>query len=193
VLGLCDVQRGRAEAAKARVQRHYGQPTGEGRYRAATAYTDIRDMLLRDDIDAVLIAASYHAQGFMAMLAARAGKDVYCEKPFSFKIRWGRATVEAFRRHGRVFQGGTQQRSEYDGKFRRAVELVRGGAIGTLKTVYANVGGGGLQVPAPGVGGPPVPADVDWDAYVGPLPWFPASMPCTRSTLPASSPSPATA
>jgi hypothetical protein len=109
----------------------------------------------------------------MAMLAARAGKDVYCEKPFSFKIRWGRATVEAVRRHGRVFQGGMQQRSEYDGRFRRAVELVRGGAIGTLKTVYANVGGGGLQLPAPGVGGPPVPDDVDWDAYVGPLPWFP--------------------
>jgi len=165
VLGVCDVQQKRADEAKARAQRQYDT--------VVTAYTDIRDMLLSDDIDAVLIAASYHAQGFMSMLAARAGKDVYCEKPFTFSIRWGRATVEAVRRHGRVFQGGAQQRSEYEGRFRRAVELIRGGAIGKLKTVYANAGGGGLQVPPPGNDDRPAPPDVNWDAYVGPLPWFP--------------------
>lgn len=174
VLAVCDVQQKRADHGKARVQEHYEQRFGKGSYHAVSAYNDIRDMLLRDDIDAVLIAASYHAQGFMAMLAARAGKDVYCEKPTSITIRWGRAMVEAVRRHGRVFQAGTQQRSEYEGKFRRAVELVRDGAIGALTTVYAYQRGGGFSPASPSSGaGQSVPSDVNWDAYVGPLPWFP--------------------
>jgi predicted dehydrogenase len=173
VLAVCDVQQTKADGAKSRVESHYEKRFGKGTYRAVTAYSDIRDMLPRDDIDAVLLAASYHAQGFMAMMAARAGKDVYCEKPVAATIRWGRALVEAVHRHGRVFQAGTQQRSEYDGKFRRAVELVRGGAIGTLKTVYAFQRGGGISPPRPGPATMPVPPNVNWDAYVGPLPWFP--------------------
>lgn len=173
VLAVCDVQRNRANEAKARVEKSYEERFGQGQYRAVTAYHDIREMLTRNDIDAVLIAASYHAQGFMAMLAARAGKDVYCEKPTSITIRWGRAMAEAVRRHGRIFQAGTQQRSEYEGKFRRAVELVRGGAIGTLKTVYAYQGGGGFSTAEPSAkAAGNIPADVNWDAYVGPLPWF---------------------
>jgi hypothetical protein len=73
-----------------------------------------------------------------------------------------------------VFQAGTQQRSEYDGKFRRAVQLVRDGAIGTLKTVYAYQRGGGFSPPPPsGDTERPIPPHVNWDAYVGPLPWFP--------------------
>jgi hypothetical protein len=173
VLAVCDVQQKRADQARTRVEQHYQQALGRGSYQGVSAFNDIREMLQRDDIDAVLIAASYHAQGFMAMLAARAGKDVYCEKPTSITIRWGRATVEAVRRHGRVFQAGTQQRSEYDGKFRRAVQLVRDGAIGTLKTVYAYQRGGGFS-PAPPSRDTQrgVPPDVNWDAYVGPLPWF---------------------
>lgn len=173
VLAVCDVQQSRAEDGKRRVEEHYQQRFGSGGYSGVSAYTDFRRMIERDDIDAVLIAASYHAQGFLAMLAARAGKDVYCEKPTSITIRWGRAMVEAFQRHGRIFQAGTQQRSEYDGKFRRAIELVRGGAVGTLKTVYAYQQGGGFSAPAPrpGTAGENPPG-VDWDAYVGPLPWF---------------------
>ncbi len=174
VLAVCDVQRPRADGAQQRVEQHYQQRYGVGSYPGVTAYDDFRQMIERDDIDAVLIAASYHAQGFMAMLAARAGKDVYCEKPTSITIRWGRAMVDTFRRHGRIFQAGTQQRSEYDGKFRRAVELVRGGAIGTLKTVYAYQQGGGFSAPDPQPGTVrDVPPGVNWDAYVGPLPWFP--------------------
>ncbi|MCU0880745.1 MAG: Gfo/Idh/MocA family oxidoreductase, partial [Pirellulaceae bacterium] len=115
VLAVCDVQRSRAEGAKQRVEQHYQERFGTGQYRSVSAFDDFRQMIQRDDIDAVLIAASYHAQGFLAMLAARAGKDVYCEKPTSITIRWGRAMVDAFQRHGRIFQAGTQQRSEYDG------------------------------------------------------------------------------
>ncbi len=147
VLGVCDVQRKRAEEGKARVERHYAEKFGQGAYQGCGAYWDIRDMLLRDDIDAVLIAAAYHAAATNAILTVRAGKDVYCEKPTSVTIRAGRAIVEAVRAHGRVYQGGTQQRSEYDGRFRRAVELVRGGRIGQLKRVYAYQTGGGLTPP----------------------------------------------
>ncbi|MGA2063381.1 MAG: Gfo/Idh/MocA family oxidoreductase [Thermoguttaceae bacterium] len=172
VLGVCDVQRKRAEEGKARVEQHYAKRFAAGSYQGCGAYNDIRDMLLRPDIDAVLIAASYHAQGVLATHAVRAGKDVYCEKPTSITIQWGRALADAVRAHARVYQAGTQQRSEYGGKFRRAVELVRGGAIGRLERVYAYQVGGGFQPPPPGPERP-IPADVNWEAYVGPLPWFP--------------------
>ena len=172
VLGVCDVQRKRAEEGKARVEQHYAEKFGQGTYQGCGAYWDIRDMLLRDDIDAVLIAAAYHAAATNAILAVRAGKDVYCEKPTSVTIRAGRAIVEAVRAHGRVYQGGTQQRSEYDGRFRRAVELVRGGRIGQLKRVYAYQTGGGLTPPPSTARGGAVPPDVNWEAYVNCLPWF---------------------
>ncbi len=174
VLAVCDVQPSRAEAARQRVETYYQERIGAGGYPGIAAYDDFRQMIERDDLDAVLIAASYHAQGFLAMLAARAGKDVFCEKPISITVRWGRAIAEAVARHGRVFQAGTQQRSEYEGRFRRAVELVRSGAIGEVKTVYAYQQGGGFSAPARQANGPRAnPPGVNWDAYVGPLPWFP--------------------
>ena len=172
VLGVCDVQGKRAAEGKARVERHYAEKFGQGAYKGCGAYSDIRDMLLRDDIDAVLIAAAYHAAATNAILAARAGKDVYCEKPTSVTIRAGRALVEAVRAHGRVYQGGTQQRSEYGGKFRQAIELVRGGRIGRLQRVYAYQTGGGISPPPSTARGGAVPADINWEPYVGPLPWF---------------------
>ena len=95
VLAVCDVQQARAEEGKARVERHYAERIGQGAYQGCGAYWDIRDMLLRDDIDAVLIAAAYHAAATNAILAVRAGKDVYCEKPTSVTIRAGRAVVDA--------------------------------------------------------------------------------------------------
>jgi predicted dehydrogenase len=174
VLGVCDVQHHHADDAKTRVEQYYADQGGTGRYSGCRAYYDIRDMLLRDDIDAVLIAASYWAQGVMASLAARAGKDVYCEKPTSICIRWGRAMVETIRATNRIFQAGTQQRSEYDGRFYRAVSLIRGGAIGKVTRVYSYQRGGGFNMPPRG--GPnaaqKVPSFVSWEPYVGPAPWF---------------------
>ena len=172
VLAVCDVQRNRAKEGKARVERHYAEKFGQGAYKGCGAYWDIRDMLLRDDIDAVLVAAAYHAAATNAILVVRAGKDVYCEKPTSVTIRAGRAIVEAVRAHGRIYQGGTQQRSEYDGRFRRAVELVRGGRIGRLQRVYSYQVGGGLTPPPSTARGGAVPPDVNWEAYVNCLPWF---------------------
>ena len=129
-------------------------------------------MLARDDIDAVLIASPVHWHGVMAIMAAKAGKDIYCEKPTAITIREAQAIKETVLRYGRVYQAGTQQRSEYGGKFRRACELVRNGAIGELKEVYACRPGGLVEWKH--FGPPkPVPAGLDWDLALGPAPWQP--------------------
>lgn len=133
-------------------------------------YRDFRELLARDDIDAVLIGTPDHWHAIPAIAAAKAGKDIYCEKPMSLTIREARAMVNAVRRYDRVFQTGSQQRSEYGGKFRFACEMVRSGRIGEIKTIHVNVGGpsGPCYLPAE-----PTPDDVDWDRWLGPAPWRP--------------------
>ena len=129
-------------------------------------------MLARTDIDAVLIATPIHWHGVMTVMAAQAGKDIYCEKPTAITIRESQAMLAAVKRYGRVFQAGTQQRSEYGGKFRRACEIVRSGAIGKLREVYAFRPGGTFEWKR--FGQPkPVPDGLDWDLYLGPAPWQP--------------------
>jgi predicted dehydrogenase len=172
VLGVCDVQRKRAEDAATRVGRHYADRADRASYPGCRAYDDIRELVTDPQIDAVLIAAAYHAAATNSLVALHAGKDVYCEKPTSVTIRAGRAVADAVAAYGRVYQAGTQQRSEYDGRFRRAVELVRGGHIGRLQRVYAYQGGGGLDPPPSAEPNGNVPDDVNWEAYVNCLPWF---------------------
>jgi predicted dehydrogenase len=106
-------------------------------------------------------------------MAARAGKDVYCEKPTAITIRESQAVVEAVQRYGRVYQAGTQQRSEYGGKFRQACERVRSGHIGVLKEIYANIGGAECRWIRGFGAGKPVPEGFDWDLWLGPAPWSP--------------------
>ncbi len=173
VLGVCDVWRGKRDKAKERVNTYYADKASAGQFKSCEAYRDFRDMIARDDIDAVLMALPFHWHANAATLAAKAGKDVYSEKPIALTIREGRTLVETVQRYGRVYQAGTQQRSEYGGKFRRACELVRNGRIGTLKEVYAYRPGGGFR-PNLQNGtnrGVPVPDDLDWNLYVGPGPW----------------------
>ena len=173
VLAVCDVLRSRREDACRRVNEHYAATLGKGGYQACKAYNDFRDVLARGDVDAVLIATPIHWHAVMSIMAAKAGKDVYCEKPTAVTVRESRAVQDAVLRYGRIFQAGTQQRSEYDGKFRRACELVRSGRIGKLKFVYAHRGGGGVSWRAGFGKGRPVPADLDWDLWLGPAPWRP--------------------
>jgi predicted dehydrogenase len=132
-------------------------------YKSAQGYGDFRELLARKDIDAVVIASPDHWHASMAVLAAEAGKDIYCEKPLSLTVKEGRAMVKAARKHSRVFQTGSMQRSSKE--FTRAVQLVRSGAIGTVKKIYVNVGG------------PPKewdlksevkPDGLNWDMWMGP-------------------------
>ncbi len=106
-------------------------------------------------------------------MAAAADKDIYCEKPTAVTIRESQAVLEAVRRYGRVYQAGTQQRSEYGGKFRTACEFIRSGRIGKLKEIYAYRDGGAIFWPPRFGPGQPVPETLDWDLYLGPMPWFP--------------------
>jgi predicted dehydrogenase len=167
VVAIAEVVRERLEHGRKTVDERYAANVKSGAFAGCAAYNDFREIVARPDIDAVVIGTPDHWHAIQAVQAAKAGKDIYCEKPMSLTIGQGRKMVEAARRYGVVFQTGSQQRSEYGGKFRLAVELVRNGRIGDLKTVRV------------GVGGPPVPCDLpvqptpdgtDWDMWNGPAP-----------------------
>jgi len=126
-------------------------------------YNDFRKILDRKDIHAVVIAVPDHWHAAIAVLAAKAGKDIYCEKPLSLTIKEGRAMVNAARKYNRVFQTGSMQRSWPE--FRQAVELVRNGYIGDIKHVTVNVG----PPPKPyDLQAEPIPAGLDWEFWLGP-------------------------
>ncbi len=167
VVAVCDVHRGRLQDAVETVHRAYARQRKAGTYRGCASYNDFRELLGRRDIDAVVIATPDHWHAIPAILAARARKDVYCEKPLSLTIAESRAMVRAARDNNIVFQTGSQQRTEFNGYFRRAVEYVRSGRLGPIRTVRV------------GVGGPPRPCElpaertpegVDWELWNGPSP-----------------------
>ncbi|MBM4031676.1 MAG: Gfo/Idh/MocA family oxidoreductase [Planctomycetes bacterium] len=155
-VAVCDIDAGRlANAVKA--TRDTAKP-----------HHDFRELLDRQDIDAVFVASPDHWHPLHTIHACQAGKDVYCEKPLSVTIREGQAMVAAARRFGRVVQMGTQWRSTGPG--RGACNYARFGHCGTIREVrcwhYPNP----THPPAPPQ---PVPAGLDYDAWLGPLPWMP--------------------
>ncbi len=161
VVAVCDVFRSRAAQVAQSVDARSGT-TG------CLGVQDFREILARTDIDAVTIASPENWHAIMAVEAMKAGKDVYCEKALSLTVAEGRAVCEAVRRHGRVLQAGTQQRS--DGRFRFACELARNGYLGKLHTVTVAAPSGRrvLRLPAA-----PVPADLNYDLWLGPAPLKP--------------------
>jgi hypothetical protein len=174
VMAVCDVRRERRDNAWKRCNEIYAQLLNRPGYNGVKAYNDFREVLSRDDIDAVLLALPYHWAAPMSIRALRSGKDVYCEKPVAITVREAQTVVETSRRYSRIYQAGTQQRSEYDGKFRKACELVRNGRIGRLKEVYAyRLPGAFVPNPWTSDRSVPVPGGFDWDLWLGPLPWRP--------------------
>jgi len=174
VVAVCDVRRERLTRAWKRCNEIYAQRFDRPDYDGVQAYDDFRDVLARVDIDAVLLALPYHWAAPMTIMALRSGKDVYCEKPIAITVREAQCLVETARSYGRIYQAGTQQRSEYGGKFRQACELVRNGRIGQLKEVYAYRRPGAF-VPTAWTSdhSVAVPDGFDWDLWLGPLPWRP--------------------
>jgi hypothetical protein len=174
VVAVCDVRRERRTHAWKRCNEIYAQRFDRPSYDGVRAYNDFRNVLARTDINAVLLALPYHWAALMSVMALRSGKDVYCEKPIAMTVRDAQRMVETARSYGRIYQAGTQQRSEYGGKFRQACEWIRNGRIGRLKEVYAYRQPGAF-VPTAWTSDQsiPVPEGFDWDLWLGPLPWRP--------------------
>jgi hypothetical protein len=194
LVAVCDVDPVRREQAKSTVEAMYAAERAKGTYQGCVAYRDYRELLARPDVDAVLIATPDHWHALQAIEAAKAGKDVYCEKPVSMTIQEGRRIVAIMRRYGRVFQTGTQYRSIT--AIRQVCRFVRRGGLGRIKSVFtlinplesfmradrfkpytevlslATCGRSyvPLEFPLPAE---PVPEGMDWDLWVGPAAWHP--------------------
>ncbi len=159
------------EPARKIVDEYYAGKKRSGSYKGCAAYNDFRDVLARDDIDAVLIVTPDHWHAVMTVMAAKAGKDIYCEKPISLTVADGRAMVEAVQRYGIIFQAGSQRRSREQARF--AIELVRNGRIGKLKKIICNVGANNKTAPPSDWKPSPIPEGFDYDMWLGPAPWAP--------------------
>ena len=164
-VAVCDVKAARRETIKKIADEKYGNQD-------CATYRDMRELLARDDIDAVLIATGPNWHATAAMLAARAGKDMYCEKPCTKNIAQSLELAATMRRTGRVFQAGTQRRNLPHFAF--ACELARTGKLGKLRTIYAHPMGmttksSGWKTPQTA----PPKEEVDWDLYLGPAAWRP--------------------
>jgi predicted dehydrogenase len=139
----------------------------KGDYKGCQVFADFRELLARKDIDAVVIATPDHWHAIQAVQAAEAGKDIYCEKPLTHTVAEGRKITDAVKKAKVVFQTGSQQRSEFADRFRRAVELVRNGRIGKVKTIRVGVAGPPIACDLPEQ---PVPPGIDWEMWNGPAP-----------------------
>lgn len=136
----------------------------------ADIYKDYRHVLDRKDIEAVIIATPDHWHAKIAIEAMCAGKDVYCEKPISLTIEEGKKICQTVEKTGQVFQAGTQQRSQFDHRFLKAIALLREGRIGRLKSVNVSIGGGSTGGPFPVND---VPKELEWNMWLGQAPEVP--------------------
>jgi predicted dehydrogenase len=166
VVAVCDVVAERCDNARKTAEDHYTKEA-KGTYKGCAAYKDFRELLARPDIDAVVIATPDHWHAIPCILAARAGKHIYCEKPLTHDIAEGRRVVDEVAKAKVIFQTGSQQRSEFGGRFRKAVELVRNGRIGKVHTVHIGIGDPAIPCDLPDE---PVPEGTDWDFWLGPAP-----------------------
>ena len=166
-VAVADVKADRREAVKKTADKKYGNQD-------CATYRDLRELLARSDIDAVLIATGPNWHATAAIMAANAGKDMYCEKPCTKNIVQSLALADTMRRTGRIFQAGTQRRSLPHFAF--AVELARRGKLGKLQKVHAHPSAWATDVGPSGWNTPETEPDkekVDWDLYLGPAAWRP--------------------
>jgi len=161
---ICDIQASRRDAGKKMVDEKYGN-------KDCATLRDFRELLARPDIDAVLIATGDHWHALASIMAARAGKDVYSEKPCAMTIADTQALCDTMQRYGRVFQAGTQRRSIAN--FQVAIQLAQSGKLGKIHTMHASVYRPRTRhdwLPEEPL---PPKDEVDWDLWLGPCPWRP--------------------
>jgi myo-inositol 2-dehydrogenase / D-chiro-inositol 1-dehydrogenase len=164
-VAVCDLDTARIADAKETLEQVYTRKLGAGKFAPVKTYRDYREMLADKSIDAVAISTPDHWHARPAMEAALAGKDVYLQKPASLTIQEGRQMADTLRRTGRIFQQGSQQRSEY--QFRYACEMVRNGRIGKVREIFI-----GLPVDPAGdeEREMPAPANLNYEMWLGSTP-----------------------
>ncbi len=163
-LAVCDVKADRRRSAKAMVDNRYGSTD-------CATYGDFRELLARPDIDAVLIATGDRWHALASIMAARAGKDVYSEKPCGMNSAECALIEATMRQCGRVYQGGTQRRSVAN--FQKAVQLAHSGKLGKLRTMHASVYQPTINFNWLPAEPEPPREELDWDLWLGPSPWRP--------------------
>lgn len=165
VVAVCDADRAKAETLKKKVDQIYDDTS-------CAVFQDFREMLAQIKPDAVSTALPDHWHALAGILAMRAGCDVYGQKPLTRTLREGRLLSDTARHLGRIYQTGSQQRS--DSRFRRACELVRNGRLGRIQRIDVAVVVRHRIASVPDYG-PPPPASLDWDLWLGPAPARPYS------------------
>lgn len=172
VVALCDVDRARLEAAKAKVDKHYSEVLG-GSYSGCAIYSDFRELIRRKDIDAINNCTPDHWHVIPSIMAARSGKDVISEKPQSLTVAEGRALCDAVGKTRRIFQTASENRSI--DSYIRMCELVRAGRIGRVRHIDVTLPGGnegrGDNFNKRDVC--PVPDGFDYDTWLGQAPKAP--------------------
>lgn len=159
-----DCQLSRRQLVKKMVDEHYGNTD-------CKLYQDMFEVLGRDDIDAVLIATGDRWHTMASITTARAGKDMYCEKPCSLTMQESRALADVVNQYGRIYQAGTQRRSI--GNFQLAIEMAQTGKLGKLREVHANTLDPGVSHQWLPAEPEPDPSVCDWDRWLGACPWRP--------------------
>ena len=185
LVALCDVNKGSDDydmlyqfkgttaglmPAKKRALEYYASKNDSAQYKGIDTYHDFRDLLGRDDIDIVSVCTPDHWHGLVSLQAAKAGKDIYCEKPLTNTIHEGRAVCDAVKKYKRVLQTGSHERSNDTTRY--AAELVRNGRIGKLHTIEINMPVDN-QIKVDTQPEMPVPENFDYDYWLGPTPKVP--------------------
>ena len=168
VIAIADLDANRMRQGKTWVEAHYEEITGKKKYVDVDIYQDYREMLLRNDIDAVIISTPDHWHAQPAIEAALSGKDIYLQKPTSLTVEEGRHLSNVIHRTGRILQLGSQQRSQNPWPhFKRACELVRNGRVGELHTIHVGLPGDPSGPEEPKM---PIPENLDYDMWLGSTP-----------------------
>ena len=162
VVAVCDVVKERLDLAAEMVTKKYADKAKSGEYKGPGKFNDFRELLAVKGLDAVLIATPDHWHTIPCILAARAGKHIFCEKPLTHNIAEGRTLVNEVAKAKVIFQTGSQQRTEFGGHFRKAVEYVWNGRIGKLKRIRIGVGGPAKPCDLPTQ---EIPAGTDWEMW----------------------------
>ena len=173
VVALCDVDSQRLDKARDLIREHYAEQKRGSTDTGCFATGDWREVVARDDVDAVVVSTPDHWHVLPSVAAMRASKDVMCEKPLSLTVREGRILSDTAARYASVFQTATENRSKRN--FLRVCELVRNGRIGRLHTIRTELPKGSGTVGAQGKTHrpEPVPSHLDYDMWLGPAPEAP--------------------